>query len=258
MAENTKNFPSELVSIPSNGWYYDPKSPLATGAVDLKFPTAREEDILTSQNLIMKGVVLDRFVAALLVNPAVQQEDLLLGDWNALLLASRIMGYGKIYNATINCPACQQSSEQEINLEELKDKEIEFLPEQKGKNEFFFTLPASGQVITFKLLTRKDVRIAEKELEGLQKMAKNGATKMITTRMRHSILSIDGISERKELTDAIENMPARDAMAWREYAQQINPDVDLTFAFECPKCGNSIDRMAVPMDVSFFWPNSKV
>ena len=62
-------YPSEVVDLPSRGWFYDSNNPLSSGQIDIKYMTAREEDILTSQNLIKKGVVLDKLLEALIVTP---------------------------------------------------------------------------------------------------------------------------------------------------------------------------------------------
>jgi hypothetical protein len=255
MVEESK-FHSELIELPSKGWFYPPTSPMASGKIELLYMTAAHEDILTSKSWIQKGVVLDKLMEALLVDKTVSYDDLLVGDKNALMVAARVLGYGKTYKVTMACPQCEFKTEQEINLEEFPDKDIEFAPAQKGKNEFLFELPISGKVISFKLLTQKDIKAAEKELSALEKVSKGGTSKEVTTRMKYSILSIDGNPDKKELIEFIANMPARDAMAWREYAKSINPDIEMLFDFECSKCGFTQGGTEVPIDANFFWPNA--
>lgn len=250
-------FPTELIELPSKGWFYPPEHPLSSGTIELYYMTAKHEDILTSPNLIRKGIVIDKLLESLIATKGVSYTDLFIGDRNAVMIAARILGYGKKYEPTVECPNCERASDVEINLEELKEKDIEFKAAQKGKNEFTFFLPMLKKEVVFKLLTYKDERDAQKELEAFRKNLKGDVSREVTTRMRYSIVSVDGERDRAELTKFIENMPARDAAALREYARQINPDIDLKFDFECPKCSH-VDRVEVPIDVTFFWPNSRV
>ena len=81
-------YPSEVVDLPSKGWFYDQTSPLASGRVDVKYMTAKEEDILTSQNLIKKGIVLDKLLEQLIISPGVKLDDILVGDKNAIFIAA--------------------------------------------------------------------------------------------------------------------------------------------------------------------------
>ena len=62
MAEEKRQFPTEVIDLPSKGYFYSKDSPLSSGQVEIKYMTAREEDILTSQNLIKKGVVIEKLI----------------------------------------------------------------------------------------------------------------------------------------------------------------------------------------------------
>jgi hypothetical protein len=256
MAETPK-YPSEVIDLPSKGWYYPQGHLLSSGRIDLFYMSAKHEDILTSRNLIEKGVVIDKLMEALIVNKDVKYGELLIGDRNAIMVASRILGYGKDYETNVTCPKCERSATIAINLEELTDKELEFTPESKGRNEFSFELPFSKTSITFKLLTYNDEKNAQRELEAVKRGAKLEISQEVTTRMRYSILSVEGERDRLKIKDFIDNMLARDAMEFRKYAKKINPDVELMFDFECAKCGHE-DRLEVPIDVTFFWPNARV
>jgi hypothetical protein len=255
MAEN--QYPSEVIELPSKGWYYPSEHPLASGTLDIYYMTARHEDILTSKNLIQRGVVIDKLVEALIVDKKIKYDDLLIGDKNGLMIAARIMGYGKDYEVTINCPQCSREDTQVVNLEEISNKQVEFKPEQKGKNEFFVTLPFCKSTIGFRLLTHKDEKDIQTELEQVKKALRSEITTEVTTRMKKSITSVDGVSDRKTIFEFVDRMPARDAQVFREFARKINPDIDLTFNFKCSSCGVE-DRVEVPIDVNFFWPNSTV
>jgi len=90
-------FPTEVVDLPSQGLLYPKDSPLSSGTIEIKYMTAREEDILTSANLIKKGIVIDKLLEALIIDKSIKLDDMLLGDKNAILIASRILAYGKDY-----------------------------------------------------------------------------------------------------------------------------------------------------------------
>ena len=72
-------FPTEVVDLPSKGLLYPKESPLSSGKVEVKYMTAREEDILTSVNLIKKGLVVDKLLQSLIVDESVKIGDL---DWS--------------------------------------------------------------------------------------------------------------------------------------------------------------------------------
>ena len=65
---DTYKFPTEEIELPSKGYYYPEDSPLSSGMLELKYPTAKEEDILTSQNLIKNGTVIDKFMHSIIVS----------------------------------------------------------------------------------------------------------------------------------------------------------------------------------------------
>ena len=93
--EQTQKFPTEIVDLPSMGKLYAKESPLYSGTIEMKYMTAKEEDILTNQNYIEKGIVIDKLLKALIVDKNINYNELLVGDKNALLIAARILGYGK-------------------------------------------------------------------------------------------------------------------------------------------------------------------
>lgn len=249
-------YPSEVIELPSKGWFYPENHPLSSGKLEVFYMTAKHEDILTSRNLIQRGVVIDKLMESLIVDKNVKYDDLLLGDKNGLIVASRILGYGKNYDVTVNCPQCGSASKHHIDLESINDKEIKFDTVAKGKNEFTFVLPLSKKTISFKLLTHRDEKSISAEIDNMRKAGLQITTE-VTTRMRRSITSIDGDTDGQKIKEFIDAMPSKDARSFREFAKKINPDIDLTFEFECANCGHA-ERTEVPIDVNFFWPDSGV
>ena len=253
-APKSNDFPTEVIDLPSQGHFYPATSPLASGRVEIKYMTAREEDILTSQNLIKKGIVLDELLKALIVTPGVQLDDVLICDKNAIFVAARRLAYGDKYDGKSACPKCGEENEVKIDLNEVKPKEFNFAAHPKGENRFSFELPIAKKVIVYKLLTHKDEQAIDAELKGYQKVAKSSSPEM-TTRLKYMIVSVDGDETKSVIFKAVDNMLAKDSMALRKHVRETTPDLDMTFNFTCASCSHN-ERMALPLGVDFFWPST--
>jgi len=241
-------FPTEVVDLPSQGLLYPTDSPLSSGKIEIKYMTAREEDILTSANLIKKGVVIEKLLESLVIDKSIKIDDLLIGDKNAVLIAARILAYGKEYSVEYD------GQKIEVDLTQLKDKKLDESKVSKGVNEFDFELPATKRKLTFKLLTSGDEKEIEKEIEGYRKIG-DGIGYDLTTRLKYQIVSIDGDSKRASINSCVENeFLSRDSMAFRTEVSRIMPDVDMTSTYTDSE-GNE-KEFTVPMTVTFLWPTS--
>lgn len=250
----TSDFPTEYIDLPSEGHFYPASSPLSSGRIQLKYMTAKEEDILTSQNLIKKGIVLDELLKALIVTPSVKLDDVLVLDKNAIFVAARRLAYGDKYPVKIVCPKCEAENNVDVDLSELKTKDFDFSKYTKGENSFNFELPLSKKTVTYKLLTHKDENDIDAELKGLAKISKATSPEM-TTRLRYMISAVNGDADRGNIKKFVDNMPSRDSIALRKHIRENTPELDMTFNFKCSECGHE-ERMAMPLGVDFFWPAS--
>ena len=243
-------FPTEIVELPSKGYFYSEGHPLSSGRVEIKYMTAREEDILTSQNLIKQGTVIDKLLEALIVDKSIKLDDLLLGDKNAIMLASRILAYGKDYGFTYD------DEEYSADLSTLEPIDLDFSKLTKGQNEFPFKLPTSEREITFKLLIGSDEINIAKEIKSRKKISKE-ENSTFTTRLKHMILSVDGSSEKSHINNFIDNeFLSRDSLAFRQYLTLVTPDMDMNTKITDSN-GKNIE-VAVPITVRFFWPSAGV
>ena len=241
-------FPTEVVDLPSQGLLYPKDSPLSSGTIEIKYMTAREEDILTSANLIKKGVVIEKLLESLVIDKSIKIDDLLIGDKNAVLIAARILAYGKEYSVEYD------GQKIEVDLTQLKDKKLDESKVSKGVNEFDFELPATKRKLTFKLLTSGDEKEIEKEIEGYRKIG-DGIGYDLTTRLKYQIVSIDGDSKRASINSFVENeFLSRDSMAFRNEVSRIMPDVDMTSKYIDSE--GTEKEFTVPMTVTFLWPSS--
>ena len=243
-------FPTEVVDLPSKGHFYVEGHPLSKGKVEIKYMTAREEDILTSQNLIQRGTVIDVLLQSLIVDKKIKIDDMLIGDKNAIMVAARILGYGKEYQFTYD------GEEQTTDLSKLDSKKMDFSKLARGMNEFSFELPNSKRTITFKLLSSKDEKNIASEIKAKQRISKERSSEL-TTRLKHMILSVDGKSEKSHINNFVDNeFLSVDSLAFRQHLTSITPDVDMTTTV-VDSAGKETE-VTIPVTYRFFWPNSWV
>ena len=243
--ESKFKLPTETVELPSKGLLYPEGHALSSGTIEMKYMTAKEEDILTNQNYIRQGTVIDKLLQSLIVTD-VDYDDILVGDKNAIMIAARILSYGKDYEFMMG------SNKQNVDLTTFNNKDIDQSIYRKGHNEFTFTLPNTENVITFKLLTHGDEKKIDQEVRGLQKINKDNITEA-TTRLKHILTSITGSTDRNDIREFVDfGLLARDARALREEYTRVAPDINLSFEYTDE---NGVEQEAtLPIGVTFFWP----
>jgi len=247
MAEN--KFQSEVIDLPSEGKLYPKESPLSSGKIELKYMTAKEEDILTSQNLIKKGVVIDRVLDSLIVTENVKVNDLVLGDKNAVMVAARVLAYGPEYTCDVTDPTTGNKTEYTFNLADCPFRK---LSDDIKDNKFEIELPVSKTKITFKVLNgNEELKITE-ELKASKKIG-SVVSPELTTRLRHVVTSVNGDDSVAKINEFVNNMLARDSLFLRQQIQKVSPDIELEQEIEL---GGESVKVAIPMTVNFFWPKS--
>lgn len=242
-------FPTETIDLPSKGLVYPEKSPLRSGQIEIKYMTAKEEDILSSQNLIKKGVVLDRLFDSLIVTKGVKQADLVVGDKNAVMVAARVLAYGPKYEATVNHEG--QQHEVIFDLSNIDYKPLDPDVDYDG-NKFPFKLPKAGLDITLRLFSGKEESIADKEIAATQK---TGVASTVTSRLRQMITAVGEDTSPSTINKLVTNMLSTDSLAVREYYNRIQPDVILEQEVDI---GGDVVKVDIPMTVRFFWPDAGV
>lgn len=250
------DFPTEVIELPSKGLVYPEGHPLRKGTCEIKYMTAREEDILANQNLIKKGIVLDKLFESVIVEPGVNPNDVFIGDKNAILMATRVLGYGADYLVEITDPFTLEKQKVVIDLGKVQTKDVDESI-LNGNNKYKFTLPSNGAVIEFKLLTHGDEQEITKEVQALERLNKNsGVSFDVTTRLKYMIISVDGNSDRGFINKWVVNsFLAKDTKAFRAYVKEISPDLDLKFQFTSELTGET-EALDIPFGVSFFYPSN--
>lgn len=248
--------PTELVELPTGGKHYPEGHPLhGKDCVEIRYMTAKDEDILSSKTLLKKGLAVDRLLQNILVDQTIDINSLYIGDKNALLVASRITGYGESYNAMMTCPSCMSKVEFEFDLSKLKtyhgDDWGDFAIRKHTDDRFMITLPHSGVEAEVRLLTSKDEDYLSKLAESKKK--KNLPESNLTDQLRMIVVSVNGHSDPKSLKAFTDGLPAIDSRYLRSAYDKIIPTVDMSQEFSCKVCGHE-QEVTVPFTAGFFWP----
>jgi hypothetical protein len=254
MSDQKFKVPTETIELPSKGLVYPKDSELSKGEIEIKYMTAREEDILTNVNNLRNGTAIEKTLKSL-IKSNINYDDLLLGDRNGILIASRILAYGKDYQVKYTNPSTGEEEVVTCDLQSLKYKEINPTL-YTSKNDFSFELPFSKNVVTFKLLTIADDKRIDEEAKGLKKATglEAGSSSL---RLKHQITSINGDYNIKVVRDFVDNgLLARDSMELRKYIQSVTPDIESKI-FVTLSTGEDVE-IDMPITAEFFFPGSGV
>lgn len=247
-------FPTNIVELPSQGVYYPEEHPLAGGTLEMKFMTAKEENILTTESYIKSGVVIDKFLQSMIITPKFNYDELLIGDRDGLMIASRIYGYGEIYPIEVTTPSGKKQKV-DIDLTTLENKPIpDTLNSRENRFSWTFENRVGKYTIEFKLLTVGDDKIIQDRLKKYR--TAGSADRQITTRLEQIILSVNGNSDPMFIKLFIENeFMANDSRKFREYVASITPGVNMEIELEDSDTGEPF-RATASIGPSFFWPDS--
>ena len=251
MTEN--KYPTDVIPLPTKGWFYPESNPLSSGEVELKQMTAKEEDILANIQLRKSGKFLEKLLESLIVDKSIKQEDILVPDKNAIFIAIRRLSYGDEYPVTVTCPACMEPNKVVVNLSTIENRPFNFDTYTKGENTFTCKLPC-GVTVTYKLQNQVDEKNIEAELNQMKKLNQE-SSRELTTRLKYLLTSIDGNTDRVSIRKFVdEQLMAKDSLALRRHMRDNNPDIDFSFDFKCTSCGHE-RRQDIPMGLSFLWPD---
>ncbi len=245
---STPQYHSEVVDIASGGKGYPADNPLSSGKVELKYMTTKEEDILTSQNLIKQGIVIDKLLESIILTEGVNVNDMLVGDKNSVLVAAGILAYGPEYTVTINHPNSGEELTQTFNLTDCEFRELPDDVDYSDKS-FEFETPITKDTIQWDLVDGVTEVEINKTMDVMKK--KMGKESAVTTRLKSIVKSVNGDSNKLAVNSYIDNMLARDALAFRREVARVSPDIIMEQEVEWE--GETIS-VVIPMDIEFFWP----
>jgi len=246
--------PTEFVELPSEGMFYSKDHPLfGQSTIEIKYMTAKEEDLLASEALIKQGLVIERLLKSIMVDPDIDPKSLLVGDRNAIMVAARISAYGREYEVNTYCDLCGEIAENYVfDLEKqqyksnfsnqlfLKEHDITFDDEAKN---YIIKLPKSGLSVGIKLITGHD----SGSLDDIDKDS------IVTELLAKFVVSVENISDPPTVNSFVHHMPASDSRFLRNIYLELMPNVDLAQDFVCPAC-KTVQNKEVLLDAGFFWP----
>jgi len=249
--------PTEFVDLPSKGFGYDTSHPMhGQDTIEIRYMTAKDEDILTSKTLLKKGVAIERFLDNIIVNKNVKASSLLVGDRNAIIIAARISGYGADYTTSVTCPACETTGEFNFDLNKKRvhessiDENLNLSLTETGN--FKTVMPLSKFEVVFKLLKGKDeiylTKLASNKAKG--KLEDN----LLTDQYKRMIVSVEGHTDPTVINSFVDNLPTKDSRFIRTCYKMVNPDVKIIDDYSCTACGFE-QELEVPFGADFFWPD---
>lgn len=255
--QTTQQFPSNAITLPSKGLLYPEGHPLRQGFIELKWMTAKEENILTTESYIKQDIVIDKFLQSMIVSPKFDYEDLLIGDKDALVIGSRIYGYGEEYEVTVTAPS-QKQQNVKIDLNDIKPREVDY-DSFNADNEFVYEFDSrkTGKTkLVFKLLTIRDTKEIEDRLKKYRKAG--SADTQITSRLFQMIVSVNGETDRHIVKAFIDNdFLAQDSRKFREYVNKLQPGMNMEIELVDEETSEPF-RSKVAIEPHFFWPDSRV
>ncbi len=241
----------QSITLPSKGWTYPEGSVLSTGVVKIKYPTGRDQALLSSQALQKRGTMIQQFLSSLIIQDF-KIQDLLISDKNYFMFMARVMTYGKQYSAQVQCSKCSKHTKHDFDLQNTKVKETPQLFEyDRSTSSFEFKLPISGKTVFFSLNDGKKEKIMENRIRSL----KNPNLEVL---IRTAVLvnQIDGKKQFNDIYAILKDLPSRDTLALRTQVQKFTPDIDINYQVQCSHCYN-VQEVQIPLTVDFFWPNHR-
>ena len=251
--------PTEFVALPSKGAYPKGHALHNQETIEVFYMTAKDEDILSSEALLKKGVAIERFIENVIVDKTIPASSLYTGDRNAIIIAARSSGYGNAYETTVKCPQCNSSSREVFDLDKPKIKETisedEELSLSKLEDGTFLTvMPRTGYNVRFRLLTGKDEleMLASKISKKKTKIA--GLDKNVTSQFKKMIVSIEEHGDQPVINRFVEVMTTKDSSHLKKCYAKVVPNIEIKNDYACESCGHE-QEMEVPLNADFFWPD---
>lgn len=248
--------PTEFVELPSQGRFYPEGHPLhGKDSIEIRQMTAKEEDMLTSVTLLKKGVALDRVIASLIVDKSISPDSLLVGDRNAIIISTRVSGYGNVYETKVTCPNCGTNQDYSFDLNKANiydgSDAADLGVRTNDDGTFNVTLPQTNVDVQFRLLNGRDEKTF---LNGMKSDKKAKSEKNITRQLATIVVSLNGDSSIQAKQYFVDNVPSLDSRHLRLAYRLAAPNIDLTQQFECVECSHE-QEMEVPLSADFFWSN---
>jgi hypothetical protein len=247
--KNPFNLPTAKIDLPSKGLIYPIEHVLHQGFVEVVYPGAKQEDILTNSNYLDKGEAVDKYLDSVLLTE-VSFEDFTPGDKDAVMIGIRILGMGKSYTTAITLD--KKPEPVTFNITTLKEREVDFSLFAPGINEFSYTLVDRNVALKFKLLFNKDVTDMIAEEAGMKKLQKDYSADT-SLFLKYAITEVNGDRNTKVIRDFVDRMLQIDTKELKRYITSVTPAY--IWRADGVKANKEIvEDLFVPYTADFFWP----
>lgn len=250
-AKNPLNLPTERIDLPSKGLVYPTEHVLSQGFVDVLPPGARQEDILTNANYLNKGTAVDKFLESLLVTD-VALDDMIPGDKDAIMIACRVLGFGKTYTTAMNIDGKVEIVS--FDLTTFEEREIDWDLFTKGQNEFSYQIP-DGAAVKFKLLTGTDQNTMMEEEAGMRKTSPDYSADT-SLFLKYALTEVNGsraVGDIRKFVDNPKLLPLYQIKDLKKYITSVSPGY-VWKSTGTLKNKEKVEDLSVPYTVDFFWP----
>lgn len=251
--------PTQFVPLPSRGAYQEGHPLHGQETIEIFYMTAKDEDILSSEELLKKGLAIERFMENIVVNKNIKPSTMYSGDRNAIIIAARSSGYGNAYETQVACPQCQSKSREVFDLddpiikESSESEEDELVRTPDGC--FETRMPVSKYKVKFRLLTGKDEIDMVTEKLSKKKTKIQGLSKTVTSHFKKIIIAVEGYEEPMIINQFVDTMLSSDSYHLKKCYKIANPNVEIKKDYHCESCGHQ-QELEVPLNADFFWPDS--
>lgn len=236
----------DTVKLPSKGVFYRNK----TEEVVVEYLTSKDEDILTTPSLIENLTLFDVLLKAKIKTKGIEVDELLSGDKNAILMFLRASSYGKDYDVEVTDPFTGKVFKTQVDLTKFKYKEVNELPDENLL--FSVELPHRKKLVKFRLLSDSEMKKIVKQAENKREAVGTPYLEILSMRLKSSIVSIDGKTDKMYINKFVDAMPAGDSLAIRRRIDEVTPMVDMGYEFTSP-AGYTF-KTDVSIGYDFFFP----
>ena len=232
------SMPHDVVQLPSRGIFYKNKK----SSVKVGYLTAADENILMGRS----DDVTMQLLRNKLYEPGMKPEELLEGDIEAILIFLRNTSFGPEMEMSLKDPVTGNEFKTQVLLDELN---INKGAEPDSDGTFSATLPVSGVQVKLKPLTYGDGLELRKIFESYPQ---GRVVPRVTMRLVKEIQSINGNTDKGEITKFVEQMPIADSKFIKKFMNENEPRLDMERIVMAPS-GEKL-TVNVGFGVEFFRP----
>ena len=237
------NLPHDVLKLPSEGRFYKNQNK----TLKIGYLTAQDENLLVSTTNNDSNNVITNLVRNKIYEPGFDHNQLLEGDFEAILIFLRNTSFGPEYNFRLTDPKTKKEFNTTIMLDELDFVKTKFQPNENGL--FEFKLPKSNSTVECKLLNIGEID----EINRTMSQYPQGVTPpTITTKLTKQIVSVDGNTDKEFISKFVINLPIMDSKFIRNTLSECEPKIDLERKIYAPS-GEEVS-VRVTFGVEFFRP----